>query len=121
MSTKIIQAINAMITNKNKIEVVGQTGNILWFMYDGKYKWSISEGSEAYYLNYFAGQEGLKDLMAMWQTGDLNDYEELISYSTDEIKTREAIDSFRALYQVVKEKRFNIDRVLDQIIDDLPF
>lgn len=44
-----------------------------------------------------------------------------VTYSDKEIKTREASESFRELYQIVMEKLFDLDTIFEDIIgtDDL--
>ena len=39
--TKIVQAVNAMISNPDKIKSVIPNGQEFFFIYKDKYKWSI--------------------------------------------------------------------------------
>jgi len=118
--SKIVQAVNAMISNKDKISgIVGNGQAEFFFLYDRKHKWSIlrrSGGIEDYTIFYYPTSRPLNEL-ADFEPDDWQDFDEIVSYSTKEIGTREALQSFRALFLLIKEMRFGIDEALDEIID----
>ena len=114
--SKIVIAVNKMISNSEKITGVIQKGNEMFFIYDEKYKWSIMfrDSDNNYSLYYYPGNVSIEALATTpsteWQ--DMN----YVSYSTDVIRTKEAYNSFQELYQITKEKVLGIDKVLDDII-----
>ncbi len=117
--SKIIRAINVMISNSKKITNVILSEKEYFFLYDRKHKWSISKNEEknVFYLHYYPGEETLEDLSSI--TPEDWDYHNIsyITYSSEEIKTREAYESMQELYRITKEKSLGIDKVFDDIID----
>jgi len=125
--SKIIQAINTMITNSEKISkaIPGPAeGDEIFFLYDQKHKWSITKDqNNNYYLHYYSDQQPLESI-ASYTGPDWDQFTNFITYSTKDLKTREAYESMAELYRVVKEKAYGIDKALDDIIkskDELPF
>lgn len=122
MSTRIVQAINVMVSNPKLIGPVlrGQKGE-LFFMYKDQYKWSMRRDDEgAHWLYYYPGKETLQKLASY----DESDWEgcEMVTYSDVQIGTREAKATFADLYSLLSEKVYGLDKVLDDIIsDDIPF
>ena len=111
---KIVQVVNAMISNSDKINNVRKNEKEYFFLYDNKYKWSSSRGDdEVYYIHFYP----LND-MSIEQLSSFHDWEqyEYVTYSTKDLKTREALESFRELYQIVSNKVFGIDNMFDDII-----
>lgn len=119
--SKIVQAVNAIISNPNAITKVIKVGGELYFLYRGKYKWSIAINDEDTTLCYYPGKESL-ELLASYEDSDWNDIP-IVVYRSFEIGTREAKASFAELYVVLKERLYKVNEVLDDIIndDDLPF
>lgn len=120
--SKIVTAINVMISNQDGIGKVIQGVNNpeIFFMYEGKHKWSILKNDkDEYFLHYYPGQQELEEL-ARWDDEDWHYFGEMVSYTTRELGSKEAHDSFSELYTVVKEKRFNMDKILDDIISSEP-
>jgi hypothetical protein len=121
--SKIVVAANSMIANSDKITdiVTGISGNVYYFLYDKKHKWSIyyddDDYSPAYILNYFSSNKSLKEICDMG-TQEWQKFNEFISYSTKEIGTKEAYNTFRELYIIVKEKILNVSDALDEIIGE---
>lgn len=116
--SRIVQAVNAMIENKSKISDVLEAGPELLFSYKGSYVWGILNypQTSSYQLFFYPGwsETGpLRDEMSL--NGDVK----MVSYSDQEIGTKEAKSSFAALYQVVSEKIHGVDKVLDEIIMDV--
>jgi hypothetical protein len=117
--SKIVQAVNAMISNEKLISKVIRGNDEFFFLYKGKYNWSIANRENGIYLWYYPGDISLETLATIdgpeWQ--DVN----MISYVDSDIGTKEAKASFLDLYNLVKEKIFGMDDVLDDIISDDPF
>lgn len=119
--SKIVSAINAMISHKTAISNViqGENPQELYFLYDSKHKWSISKDHENnLYLHYYSGDESLEELTEVINWADLKT---MISYSSADLGTREALESLKELYSIVKEKLLGMDDVLDDIINGIPF
>lgn len=124
--SKIVQAVNAMISNKDKISQVMKgigTPDEYFFLYKDKHKWSIyyTKNNEEYVLCYYPGKQSLEQL-AFMEDGEWHSFFELIAYGSRDLGTVEAHKSMQELYSIVKGKIFGIDEVLDDIIgDDVPF
>ena len=117
--SKIVTAVNSMISNADKISDVTRLevgGNLEYvFKYNNKYVWGISKHGEILFLYLYPKTKEITEINAniIWSSF------EFISYNTEELKTREALESFAELYLIVKEKLHNVDGVLDDIIGDL--
>lgn len=113
--SKIVQAINAMISNPRFISnVIRADKEEIYFLYKGKYKWSIAHRDEGYYLFYYPGDDSIQNLAdEPW-----NPQIPIVVYKDTDIGTKEAKASFAELYTVVVEKVFGVDAVLDDIIGD---
>lgn len=114
---KVIQVINTMIANSSKISNVIKNDTEYFFVYDKKHKWSISKGEETdeYYLHFYPTNDmNIEQLskFSNWQS-----YSGFITYKSQEIKTKEAIESFSELYQTVVGKVFGVDDIFDEIIN----
>jgi|APSaa5957512535_1039671.scaffolds.fasta_scaffold58392_2 hypothetical protein len=114
--SKIITAVNTMILKNEKISDVTEGDDEYFFLYDGKYKWSItySKNKDSYYIHYYSGSTTISEL-ANVSADEWANYT-YITYDTDSINTVEADSTFKELYTIVKEKLFGIDEVLDDII-----
>lgn len=121
MSAKIVQAANAMLSNPNAISEVMPAAegdrDEFFFLYAGKYKWSIMKLKGEYVLYLYPGKQPLEDLASI-QDEEWQMFNEYVAYNTKEIATKEAHDTFSELYNLVKERRFNVNVVLDDIIKD---
>lgn len=125
--SKIIQAVNAMISNPDKISSVSKTfipnEHEYYFLYKNKYKWSIcSTDDNEYSLFYYADEITLDEV----KNYSITNWQELsfVKYLSKEINTKEAFESFSELYRIVNEKALGIDDILSDIIsdmNDLPF
>ncbi len=112
---KIIAAINSMISNQQLITQAVRNENEVFFVYDGRFKWSIAKHEgEHFLLHYYPGNEPLSFLAAL--PGEAWTEVDFVTYSTKELKTKEALESFSELYRIVQSKLYNIDDVLDYII-----
>ncbi len=117
--SKIVQAINSMIVNQDKISGVLEIPEsaMLLFLYDGKYKWGIRCTDDDYILSFIQTERNLDQL----DIEILNNVP-TIYYRASELGTKEAFASFQELYQILKEKLLGIDEVLKDIIgEDVPF
>ena len=123
--SRIISAINAMISNPEMIKDVTKSydSDDIFFTYDQKHKWSISrDAHNSSCLTYYPGAQSIQQLAGM-ENYEWSEFQEFIRYTTDEIGTSEAYESMGELYNVVKEKIYNMDKVLTEIIktDEIPF
>ncbi len=117
--SKIVQAINKMIENKNKIEPIikGLNENEIFFLYDKKYRWSIVKNdSGAYYLFFYNLLDYTIERLAAIPSNDFSSIP-FVSYSTEEINTREANQSFGELFNFLFNKLFGAEDILDEIIN----
>lgn len=114
---KIIRAINSMIFQSEKISKVLRNDSEYFFLFDNKYKWSIlrREDTKTYKLFYYHGDATLAVLASM-RDEEWNRYKEYVEYSSEDLKTDEANDTFSELYLMIKEKALGINKVLDDII-----
>lgn len=116
--SKVVQAVNAMISNPDQISNVMRNGSELFFLYKGKYKWSVSKNDKAeHYLFFYPGSEDIIHLANY----DGHDWEgtPMVSYSDKDIGTKEAISSFSELYTLINERVYGVNKVLDDIISDM--
>lgn len=120
--TKIVQAVNAMLQRPERITNVTESDftNEYYFLYHD-YKWSIlfSAEEDRYSLYFYPGDESIQDLAST--PPPEADSIRMIHYSTKELGTKEAYSTFRELYKVIQEKLFNVDKVLEKIIDEDSF
>ncbi|MBN5054328.1 MULTISPECIES: hypothetical protein [Stenotrophomonas] len=114
---KVVTAANAMIANPKLITGVtpGRQGSEIYFLYDGKYKWSVNKFGDDVNLFFYPGPHELGQL-ASWDEDDWHDFNEFVRYSSKELGTKEALATFSELYRVVQERRYDIDDVLQDII-----
>lgn len=112
--SKIVQAVNAMITNANLITNVIRGQNEIFFLYKGKYKWSMAKRDDGFWLWYYPGEQKLERLAREDWDEDLP----MVTYNDASVGTREAKASFGELHTIIKEKVFGVDEVLDDIIGD---
>jgi len=113
---KIIQVINAMITNSDKITNVIKKNKEFFFLYNNKYKWSISKNdSDIFFLHIYPGDEKSLDELAVFSEWDNYNF---VTYKSDEFKAKEAHESFVELYLLVSEKVAGIDEMFRDILAD---
>lgn len=122
--SKIVQAVNAMIANKDKIYDV-QLGRAnsheLFFRYGEKFIWSIFKNDDSFSLWFYP--KNTSDELSYLAQLEAHDFIDIamMGYSDKEIGTREAKNTFSELYSTVEGKLYNMDSILDEIIDDLSF
>ena len=119
---KIVQAVNAMIANSDKINnvIAPRVSGVLFFQYDF-YKWSIAKGDDDTVLTYYPTTDATIEEIAASQEWLWGQAGPIVSYSARDLNTREAWKSFGELHRIVSEKVYGVDNVLDSIINDLPF
>lgn len=114
---KIVQVANAMISNSSKISNVLKNKNEYFFLYNKKYKWSISKSDdEDYYLHFYPTESMTIEELSVFN--EWSDFNQFVTYTTKDIKTQESIETFRELYQIVSDKIFGLDDIFDQIINE---
>ena len=109
--TKIVRAVNSMISHAEKISDVSIFNNEYFFKFDNKYVWGIFEKEEDYILSYYPETGEVDDLGGEWQ--DIP----MVIYNTKDLKTQESLESFGELYLIIKEKLYDVGKALDDIID----
>lgn len=123
--SKIVKAINAMVSNPHLITDVisGAHETEYFFKYDQKHTWSILRTSaDGYILRYYPGDVDI-NLIASITDDEWLDHEPTnVLYTSKDLGTKEAYESLKDLYNTVQEKVFGMDDVLDDIIkSDIPF
>ncbi len=118
--SKIIQVINSIIEHSEKISNTEKIDNYYYFMYK-EYVWSIlrtdlDESGVGYYLSYYPRIKKVSDLTKLSMMERFK--AECINYSTYDIKTQEAFESFAELYTIVKEKYFGVNKMFDDILGE---
>jgi hypothetical protein len=120
---QIVEAVNAMVSNPGKITNVVPSYDDnneraeYYFLYNGKYKWSILRDARTghVWLHYYPGDLTLEAIASMDPERQVSEIV-MVSYSTKELKAQEAIESFSALYDVVVARYADMDVVLKEII-----
>ncbi|CAK4070805.1 MULTISPECIES: hypothetical protein [unclassified Vibrio] len=117
--SKIVTAINAMISNSGSITnvVQGDMDSECFFVYDNKHTWSIIENKEGkYFLHYYPGNPSANELAGIpsehWHEADIRS----VVYTSEVLGTKEALDSLKELNSIVREKLYGMDSVLEEII-----
>jgi len=113
--SKIVQAVNAMISNSKFITEVTRGNDEIFFLYKRKYRWSMARRDDEHVLWFYPGDESVRSLAS--RDGNWDDVE-MVVYKDSEIGTREARASFTELYSLLTEKVYGVDEVLDDIIAD---
>jgi len=113
--SKILKAVDAMVDSEELITDVKALQETLFFKYNQTYVWSIQKELGDYFLIYYVNHSEVKEVIdsIKYMPNDPGPY---ISYSSKDYKSTESGDNFGELYQIVKEKLYNIDTVLDNII-----
>lgn len=113
--SKILKAVDSMVNSEELITDVKTLQDTLFFKYNQTYVWSIQKELGDFYLIYYVNHDEVKNVIdaIKYMPNDPGAY---ISYSSKDYKSSENGDNFAELYQIVKEKLYNIDTVLDNII-----
>lgn len=123
--SKIVTAINVMVSNPDRIKNVikGYSDSECFFVYDNKHPWSIIKHSDGgYYMAYYPGNQDISKLARIpdehWHEADVS----CVTYNSKDLGTKEAKESMAELYNIVNEKVYGMDDVLEDIINsDPPF
>ena len=113
---KIVEVLNAMISNKDKISDVIKSDSEYFFLYNKKYKWSTRKDSHEDYFVFFYPDPNIT-LNDLKYNVDFQYYSDFVTYTTEDLKTQEAVETFRELYQIVTNKLFGLDELFDDIIN----
>lgn len=116
--SKIVQAINSMIANPQNLSKVIEGESEIFFLYKGKYKWSITKRSDGFHVWFYPGDISLEALASIEEMGESYEGIPMVHYHDNDIGTKEARATFSELYTLVSEKVYGIDTVLDDIISD---
>lgn len=116
--SKIVQVANAMISNPQNIKDVVVGDSELFFLYKDKYRWSIKYSENEYFLYFYPGNPKLSILLDAENSAEWEDIE-MVHYSTKQIATAEAKQTFLDLYNLVKEKAYGIDEAFKDILSDM--
>lgn len=114
--SKIVEAVNSMVLNNNKISNVREYNAVFYFSFMN-YVWSIWKDEAklaSYTLVFYPGYNNSEDVYDMATAGGYPS--KYVSYVSSDEKTKEATESFAELYRVVNEKLYNLENVLDDII-----
>lgn len=117
--SKIVQAVNAMISNPKLIGDVREGGKEIFFTYKSKYIWSMNNDGNTNHLWYYPAPQSLDYLIGIANRENEWSQVTLVHYTDTEIGTREAKASFAELYVLIKERLYGVDEMLDDIISDL--
>lgn len=116
--SKIVQAVNVMIANPSLISNVLKGDREIFFLYKNRYKWSMDRRDDGHHLWYYPGDDDLEYLVGAEIVGGPFEGISMVHYYDGEIGTKEAKASFAELYNVISEKVYGVDKVLDDIISD---
>jgi len=123
--SKIVAAVNVMISNPTKITnvVKGAHDTESFFKYDKKHNWSIWRTSdEEYFMSYYAADADLEGLANIPDEHWTEVSPEQVTYNSRDLGTKEAKATFRELFTIISEKALGMDDILEDIIDsDSPF
>lgn len=114
--SKIVQAVNAMISNPRYIINVTAANEELFFLYKGKYIWSMRKDDDEYILWFYPSGD-MEELMIRSNNGNWEGVQ-MVTYKTSEIGTKEGRNSFAELYTLLTEREFGLNDVLEDIISD---
>lgn len=120
--SKIIQVINTMIINSDKISnvIISKNTKEYFFLYSNKFKWSITEGvieDVKQIILYLYPQNDIT-LGELAKISDFIEYTNYIVYKSSEFKSVEATESFNELLNIVKNKIYGVDEILDTILKE---
>lgn len=114
---KIVQVINAMISNQGKISNVKRREAEYFFQYDNKYVWSINMIEDDYVLYLYPDKDATVERLVAFDDHDFIEYP-YVTYRNKEIKSKESTESFSELYRIVVDKLLGVDLILDDILLD---
>ncbi|ACF13126.1 hypothetical protein Ctha_0657 [Chloroherpeton thalassium ATCC 35110] len=115
--SKIVQAVRKMAANAESIIEHKHDDHKFFFTYMEKYLWSLEyDTNEDYYLLQF--YPNLEEFMHFLENGQAQQISSIstICFSTKQLDSQEAYDSFKDLFQLLKSRKYDFDKVLDEII-----
>ena len=125
--SRLISALNVMVEHPKEITAVASSEKEYYFLYKGKYVWSLREdAAEGYWLYFYPNEKSPKRLAEI----SADDPEawaaiEFVTYKGSDFKSREARETFSSLLLLLKEKASGMEAVFDDIlgndIDEVPF
>jgi len=113
---KIIQVINKMIDERDRINVMlklGTDSSPMFLFYYKEYAWVIYYENDGYFLGFLGStyeisEDLYKSIIPLMK----------IAYTSNQFKGQEALESFKELYQIVLEKSIGFDDVLDNLLKE---
>lgn len=118
---KIVAVVNKMISNGDEITnvVLGATKGDIYFIFAEKFRFSMHSVDDGYFLYLYpktdlSSEELAQASMTVGYSQDIP----AVAYSSSEINTREALRSFAELFQMLTEKVYGADKILDELLDD---
>lgn len=113
MNNKIIDVAKKIIAKPDAItDVYKNSDDEIFFTYLGKYIWSVNK---SYNLFYYSESQSSK-IMATFSPYDFEGVN-LVAFIGDDLGT-EAQHTFKALYELLYAKIYNMDVVFDDILKD---
>jgi len=115
--SKIVQAINAMILRPDRITEVfrgAHSKTEYFFIFMGKYKWSVDQDAPGLTIYYYPGTESTKQLAEL--DGEKWNHISMVSYTAKNLNSREATESMKELHTLLTERVYGLSEVLDDII-----
>jgi hypothetical protein len=117
---RIVQVINAMISNVDKIDNVSKSGyERYYFLYNNKHKWAISydENNDDYFLTLYPVKDlTISQIIDFEDSQCINEPLDSVIYKSSDQKSREATESYAELYNIVKSKVFGVDDIFNDIL-----
>ena len=113
---KILEAMKKMASKPDNITSVTKSNdNEIFFMYNNKYCWGMLRNKRGDQLTLYYYPYG--DPSDLIHVSDWEDVE-MRSYSENDFTEPEANSIFEALYAVLDGKLYDLDSVLNEILDD---
>jgi len=123
---KIVLVVNSIISHKEKITDVVVEKSEFFFLYNGKHKWSVKkfeqDWKEHFIVNFFPDNpddiigRNITDIVTSRSWG--GGIDNVVSYSTKELDTVEAYETFKELYELLFDKVYGIDDIFNDIIGE---
>ena len=119
MMNKIIQVINVMISNAQKVtNVIVNKEDEFFFIYNKNHKWSITEDENDGSVSLFLYPDEQIKLEELAFETDYGVYKKFVAFSSDDFKSKELTESFVELMNLVKNKIYGVDDILDEILKE---
>ena len=112
---KVLNVLESLIKNPKKISNINKSGDEFYFLVDTKYKFSLvkSEMENNYYLHFYPKNDiSLEQLLNI---RDWSQYADIVTYDSIDLSS---FDLFDELYQILKNKQYDIDTLFDDILNN---